>query len=111
MRDFIQNPERLAKLYKVSQYTAIGLGVVAAAVPLVGLASAGFAVLAFWASTRRDALKDLSAQDAERLRWEHQEKLREDTEQVKAKLESSLRSEQRKREELEHRVYGNIIRS
>lgn len=111
MRYLTQNPRRLTELYKISQYTAIGLGVVAAAVPLVGLASAIFAVLAFWASTRRDALKDLSAQVAERLRWEHEEKLREDNEQVKAKLESSLRSEQRKREELEHRIYGNLIRS
>jgi hypothetical protein len=107
----MQNPRRLTKLYKTSQYIAIGLGVVAAAVPLVGLASAIFAALAFWASTRRDALKDLSAQDAERLRWEHEEKLREDNEQARAKLESSLRGEQRKREELEHRFYRNLIRS
>ena len=107
----MQDQRRLSKLYKISQYTAIGLGVIAAIVPLVGLASAIFAALAFWASTRREALKDLSAQNAERLRWEHEAKLREDNDQVRAKLESSLRGEQRKREELEHRIYGNLIRS
>ena len=83
----------------------------AAAVPLVGLASAIIAAFAFWTNTRRDALKDLSAEDAERLRWRHEEALRELNEQVKAKLESSLFREQRKREELERRIYGNVIRS
>jgi hypothetical protein len=111
MRDLRKNLKLLTKLYKISQYTAIGLGVVAAALPLVGLASAIFAVLAFWTNTRRDALKDLSAEDAERLRWRHEEALRELNEQVKAKLESNLCREERKREELERRIYGNVIRS
>jgi hypothetical protein len=111
MRDRLQNPEWLTKLYKISQYTAIALGLVAAAVPLVGLAAAAFGALAFWISTRRDALKDSLAQETERLLWEQEEKLREDNERLQAKLETSLRGEQRKREELEQRFYGNIILS
>jgi hypothetical protein len=111
MRDRLQDSEWLTKLYKASQYAAISLGVVAAFLPLVGLGAAVLGVLAFWISTRRDALKDSLAQETERLRWEHEEKLREENEHLHAKLECSLRDEQRRREDLEQRFYGNIIRS
>ena len=73
--------------------------------------SAALGGIAFWLSTRRDALKELLDAERDPTRGELEQELHDDADRMASRLESTVSAERRQREELEHQLYGNLIRN
>jgi hypothetical protein len=109
-RQNIDRISRLTKITKVTQYIAFVLTFIAAAVPLVSLAAAACFAVSFWVNTKREALKEADdRRREERMVLEHYAALQQMEEKLKREVSDGLGRDRRLREEVHHRLYGNLI--